>query len=290
MSGQSNAPAAQAGSEPAVTLRVADGVATLTLNSPATRNAIDGRLTDALLGAVDALARRPDLRVAVIRAAGPMFCPGASMGWLRPDEPGMPERVDALLGQLNPMLLRLCELPAVIVAAVHGAVAGGGLGLMNLADLVIAAEDTKFNLAYCSIGATPDLGASYHLPRLVGERRAMELMLLSEGFGAARARELGLVNFVVPAASFEQEVDRLVARLAAGAAGAHAAIKRLTYCSLGSTLHGQLEAERAEIVAAAAGGEFSEGVRAFGARRAPDFRGVRDARGQGTPAGPGQGA
>lgn len=272
MSTEVNAPAAQPGCEPAVILQIADGVATLSLNSPATRNAIDGRLGDALCDAVDELARRPDLRVVLVRAAGPMFCPGASMGWLRPDEPGMAERVGALLDRLNPALLRMRELPAVIVAAVHGAVAGGGLGLMNLADLVIAAEGTKFNLAYTSIGATPDLGASHHLPRLVGERRAMELMLLSEGFGAARALELGLVNFVVPADAFQKAVEDLVARLAAGATGAYASVKRLTYRALDSTLHEQLDAERSEIVAAAAGGEFGEGVRAFGARRPPDFR------------------
>ncbi len=248
-------------------------VVTLTLDSPAERNALHTERMDALIDFFGRLATEPLLKVVLIRARGPMFCPGADLGWLRPSEPGMDERIDASLLTLNAALVRLQALPAVIVAAVHGAVAGGGLGLMNVADLVIASEETKFSLAYARIGATPDIGASCHLTRLVGERRALELLLLSESFGAERARELGLVNFAVPAASFEHDVDRLVQRLAQGPRGAHAAIKRLVRGARNQGYAEQLDAERRELVASVQGFEFGEGVSAFLERRAPRFDG-----------------
>lgn len=254
-----------------VSLVFRDGLATLCLNSPGTRNVIGGDMIEGLLSGLDQLAREPGIRVAVICAEGPIFCPGADMNWLRPQDGGAAQRMDDLLSRLQPLVARLRELPMVVVAAVQGAVAGGGFGLMNAADLVIASSETKFNLAYSHIGATPDLGATFFLSRLLGERRALELMLLSESFDAQRACELGLVNFVVPTKHFRNEVQRLLQRLLAGPPNAHAAIKRLTYQAHASDLLSQLDRERQQLVASADGDEFLEGVRAFMAKRAPRF-------------------
>jgi 2-(1,2-epoxy-1,2-dihydrophenyl)acetyl-CoA isomerase len=256
-----------------VAYEAAGPVVTITLDSPATRNALDGRIIAALADAFLRLEQEPGLRVALLRANGRMFCPGADLGWLRPGETGMADRMDSVLATLHPALLRLRCLPAIVVAAVHGPVAGGGIGLMNLADLVIAADDATFSLAYTRIGGTPDLGATWHLPRLIGERRALELLLLSDGFDARRAQELGLVNFVVPAAEFVGAVDRLVERLAHGPAGAYATVKRLSYGAFDASLDEQLEAERRAIVAAADGWEFREGVQALLEKRPPRFDG-----------------
>lgn len=257
--------------EPAVLLQVADGLATITLNSPETRNTIGGRLKDDLAIALERVTHAHDLRVILIRANGPMFCPGADIDWLRPDTPGAPERVDAVLDALNPLLAQLRASPAIVVAAVHGAVAGGGLGLMNVADLVIAASGTRFNTAYTRIGATPDLGATWWLPRLVGERRALDLLLLAEGFDAQQAQALGLVNFVAPAEQFDAEVTRLVQRVLGGARGAFAKVKQLVYGAHDATLPVHLQAERERLVDAASGTEFLEGVRAFAEKRTPRF-------------------
>lgn len=259
------------GARAPLTLAIERGVATVTLDNAAARNAIDMRSSDATIEAIGRIADDPSVRVVLIRASGPMFCPGASMAFLAPDEPGMAERIDELLTALNPALVKLRALDVVVVAAVHGAVAGGGLGYLNMADLVVAAQGTRFSLAYSRIGATPDLGASWHLPRLLGERRALELLLLSDGFDADRALALGLVNFVFPDGEFEAETARLVERLRAGAAGSFAAIKRLVRQAHDSTLAEHLDAERREIVGAARGIEFAEGVRAFGERRVPNF-------------------
>lgn len=257
-----------------LTLVVERGIATVTLDNAAARNAIDQRSSNALIDAIDRIADDPSVRVVLFRANGPMFCPGASMAFLAPDEPGMAERIDTLLTALNPALAKLRALDVVVVTAVHGAVVGGGLGYLNMADLVVAAQSTKFSLAYSRIGATPDLGATWYLPRMLGERRALELLLLSDGFDAEHAQALGLVNFVFPDAEFEAETARLVERLRAGAAGSFGAIKRLVRQAHDNKLAEQLDAERREIVEAARGMEFGEGVRAFGERRAPSFSAI----------------
>jgi 2-(1,2-epoxy-1,2-dihydrophenyl)acetyl-CoA isomerase len=256
---------------PTVTLHIANGLATITLDSPSTRNAISARLTADLTGVLERLMQERNVRVAVIRAKGSMFCPGADLAWLQPDSPGAAERVDAVLNALNPLFVELRNAPFILVAAVHGAVAGGGLGLMNCADLVIASSNTRFNTAYTRIGATPDLGATWWLPRQMGERIAMELLLLADGMDAARAHELGLVNFVVDAERFDAEVDRLLQRLLSGPASAFSSVKKLVYRSSESSLPAQLQSERQLIVEATRGAEFGEGVRAFVEKRAPRF-------------------
>jgi len=253
-----------------ITLHVANGLATLTLDYQAANNAIGGRMRDELPAALERLASA-DARVGLIRANGRMFCPGADLNWLQPEAPGADDRVDQILAELNPALAKLREAPKIIIAAVHGAVAGGGLGLMNVADLVIAADNARFATAYARIGLTPDLGASYWLPRLVGERRAMEMLLLADGFDATRAQALGLVNFVVPAADFEAEVGKLVQRTLAGPPASYGAIKQLVYAAHDNSLPAQLQAEREQLVAATRRPEFTEGVRAFLEKRPPRY-------------------
>lgn len=256
---------------PTVSLEIDSGLARLCLDSPANRNALDGRNIEQLMAAIDQVARTPSVQVLLICARGAMFCPGADMGWLRPAEAGFSERIESLLAPFNAALERLRTLPAIVVTAVHGSVAGGGLGLMNVADLVLAAGNTKFSLAYSRIGATPDLGASFYLPRLLGERRAMELLLLSEPFDAQRAVEIGLVNFVVPPERFDEKTDALVKRLLGGPPQALSAIKRLVYGAHEVSLHDQLAREADCLVAATRGTEFREGIRAFLAKQAPNF-------------------
>jgi len=239
---------------------VSGPVVTITIDSPETRNALDEKLAHALAAALCRAERESGIEVLLLNARGRMFCPGADLGWLRPEEPGIEQRVDRVLAVLNPAVVQLRRMPAIVVAAVHGAVAGGGIGLLTMADLVIASANTRFNLAYTKIGATPDLGTTWHLPRLIGERRALELMLLSDEFDAARARELGLVNFVVPAERFDDEVKRLVERIARGSRGAQEAVKRLVHGAASASLDAQLESERREMLAAAVRDEFLAGV------------------------------
>jgi 2-(1,2-epoxy-1,2-dihydrophenyl)acetyl-CoA isomerase len=257
--------------EDPVLFTIVQGLATITLNTPARNNGINAAWVEHVVRFIDRVATTPEVRVLLIRGNGPRFCAGADLDWLRPEAPDAMDRLNQILVDLNPALATLRALPVVVVAAVHGAVAGGGLGLMNAADLVIASSETQFTLAYTRIGATPDCGASYFLPRIVGERRALELMLLSDVFDAGKAHDLGLVNVVAPKASFNAEVDKLVKRLLDGPAHAFAAVKKLAYQSLETSFAEQLDAERRLLIQMTLTRDFHEGVKAFFDRRQPRF-------------------
>lgn len=144
---------------------------------------------------------------------------------------------------------------------------------MAAADLALAAEGTQFTLAYSNIGASPDGGATCFLPRLLGYRKALELMLLSETFDAGAALEMGLVNRVVKPEALLVETERLARRLVEGPTAAYAETKRLAQQGYTRALEAQLEAEIEAFAGCAGTGDFAEGVTAFVQKRKPQFRG-----------------
>jgi 2-(1,2-epoxy-1,2-dihydrophenyl)acetyl-CoA isomerase len=160
-----------------------------------------------------------------------------------------------------------------VLAAVHGAVAGAGMSLMFAADLALAAADTRFTLAYANIGASPDGGSTYFLPRLVGYKKAMELALLPDRFDAQTAHSLGLVNWVVPPEQFAQESARIARRLAAGPTRAYAEAKRLFHQSAAASMESQMEEELRAFARCARTADLKEGVSAFVEKRPPTFVG-----------------
>ena len=147
------------------------------------------------------------------------------------------------------------------------------VSLMAAADLVLAAEGTKFVLAYSRLGTSPDGGATWFLPRLVGARRALELMLLSDPVDARDAAAIGLVNRVVGAGELTAEAGRLALRLAQGPTSAFAETKRLVNAGHDQGLAAQLGAEVEAFARCAATRDFAEGVTAFVEKRKPDFKG-----------------
>jgi 2-(1,2-epoxy-1,2-dihydrophenyl)acetyl-CoA isomerase len=162
-------------------------------------------------------------------------------------------------------------MPQPVVASVRGAAAGFGLSLLCACDLAIASHDSYFTAAYRNLGVTPDGGLSYALPRLVGSKKAMEILLLGERFGADEALRLGLVNRVVPDAELERATTALATALAAGPSLATRNGKRLIRQSLSQPLSVQLDAEAVSFAACAATTDFTEGVRAFLEKRPPNF-------------------
>src|SRR5918999_5167880 len=163
--------------------------------------------------------------------------------------------------------------PKAVVAAVRGAVAGFGLSLMMAADLVLAADSAYFPLAYTLIGVSPDGGSTFSLPRIVGQKKAMEIALLGERFDAATAERLGLVNHVVAASSLDAETAKLAARLAAGPTAVYARTKALLNGSLDATLDTQLQREAESFAQCASEADFQEGLAAFIEKRKPAFKG-----------------
>jgi 2-(1,2-epoxy-1,2-dihydrophenyl)acetyl-CoA isomerase len=243
----------------------ADPVAHVSVTGP-----IDMAWAEAFRDRVRALATQDGLRVVVLAAEGRFFSPGGDLAWMEAQDD--PEAgLLALAGTFHEGIAALAALPVPVVARVHGPAAGGGLSLMLGADIAIAAESAFFTMAYSGVGLSPDGGGSWLLPRIVGVRRATEIILTNRKIGAAEAVELGLVTRAVPDAELDAAVDALVAQLAAGPTAAYAASKRLLARSVDSTFSDQLAAEAASIAQLAGAPTGQEGIAAFLARRAPRF-------------------
>ena len=247
-----------------------NGVTTLSVNRPAALNALDVPTANAFLAACQSLASDPELRVVVLRGEGKGFGAGGDVAALQADPTAT---ANELIGSLHEAVLLLTGLDAPVIASLHGVVAGGSLSLAMACDLAIAAESTRFNLAYANLGASCDLSGSWHLPRLVGLRNAMQIALLSDTFNAAEALRLGLVNRVVPDAQLQDESHALALRLATGPTRAYGHMKRLLRQSFNRDLPTQLGAEREAFNACTRSADFAEGVDAFRARRRPVFSG-----------------
>jgi 2-(1,2-epoxy-1,2-dihydrophenyl)acetyl-CoA isomerase len=259
-------------SEPIASLQASrdGGIVRLLFNRPAQRNAIDRATAQAFAHACRDIASDPSVRAVIIGGTGGAFTAGGDLHELRADPTGA---AVGLIGPLHEAVVLLAELRAPVIASLQGAVAGAGLSLALACDFAIAAESTRFGLAYVNIGASCDLAGSWTLPRLVGLRKAMEIALIGEPFDAAEALRLGLVNRVVPEAELEAETLALARRLAEGPAQAIAQIKRLMHISFEHDLRGQLDAERAAFLRCAATPDFAEGLDAFLGKRKPRFGG-----------------
>ena len=175
--------------------------------------------------------------------------------------------------ELHPIMFAMRRMPKPIIASCTGAAAGAGVSMALACDLVIAAEDAFFTLAYCKIGTSPDGSSSFHLPRAVGIKRAMEIALLGDRFSAQTAKDIGMINFVVPNNQLESETQKLATRLAAGPTHVYGNTKALFYRSLESEFESQLQAEAEYFSDCASRPDFKEGVTAFIEKREPRFTG-----------------
>lgn len=249
------------------------GVATLTLNRPQVLNAMDGEMMQQLKPAIEALEKDAAVRAVVIRGAGGAFMAGGDVAVFHQHLAELPELIVRWGTEMHLAFLSLRRMGKPVLASVHGAVAGAGFSLMCAADLAIAAADTKFTLAYANIGASPDGGSTHFLPRLVGYKKAMELVMLPDRFDAETARNLGLVNWVVPGDKLGEETLRLARRLADGPTGAFGQAKRLMNQSFATPMDKQMEEELLAFSHCARGLDLKEGVTAFVEKRKPVFRG-----------------
>ncbi|WP_291433577.1 enoyl-CoA hydratase-related protein [Acidovorax sp.] len=265
----STAPSAPAPQPPLLLERIG-AIATLRFNRPDALNAIDVPMANAFLAAVQTLAADPGVRAVVLCGNGRGFMAGGDLATLRADP--VQGAID-ILTPLNQALLLMAQMNAPVIAQVHGAAAGAGLSLVLMADYVIAAEGTRFNLAYINLGTSCDVGASWALPRIVGVRQALEIALLGEALTADDALRLGLVNRVVPAAELDRATTALAQRLASGPTLAYGAMKRLMRASMDHTLPEQLTAEKDAFVHCAGTEDFRAGVEAFHQRQSPQFVG-----------------
>lgn len=256
-----------------VRLEVEDGIATVTLVDPGGHNQLDLPASREVAAAVAAAEQDPGARVILLRAEGTAFCAGGSLDSFEHAGADVHDEVLRVFEALNPTIRLLHETPKITIAAAHGAVAGGGLGLMAAADVVLLARGTVLTLAYEPLAASPDMGVSWFLPRDIGYRRALALYLSSERIDAEQALDLGLVTYVVDDEELEGRSRELARTIAHGPHGAHAATKRLLRQATETPLERQLEDESRSFADNTRLPDFRAGVAAFLSRRAARSKG-----------------
>lgn len=254
-------------SDAPVLLDVADGIATVTLNRPQAGNAIDLALARALLAAAVRCETDATVRCVVLTGAGRLFCAGGDLDLFRDAGARIDAVLSELAGTLHAALNRFARMPSPLVVLVNGPAAGAGMSLAIGGDIVLCAPSAHFTPAYGSIGLTPDGGMSWSLPRLVGMRRAQEILLLNRRIGAEEALAIGMVTRVVAEDELVDETHAVATRLAAAPGRAAGAVRALLQCSMKSDLAAQLDAEEAAIVAAGASSAARESIAALFAAR-----------------------
>lgn len=262
-----------------VRVDVKDAVATVTINRPDSLNAINDDVVTALIEITGALKVSKDIRCVVLTGAGDHFMAGGDVKRFNrkfeevADDNEARAWFNSILERIHVVVSNINDLRMPVIASVKGAVAGAGFSLMLGCDLVVAAEGGIFTLAYCHLGTSPDGGSTWHLPRTLGMKRAMEIALLGDRFGPEQALAWGLINKVVPAADLDAEVAALAVRLAKGPTMAYGETKRLLLDSTDRDLSNQLHAETRSFVTCAMSQDFRKGVTAFVDKQKPDFKG-----------------
>lgn len=251
-------------------------VARLRLERPAKRNAIDDTMMRGLADAVEAAGRDEAVRVIVLSGAGDDFCGGADIvarnapGGGRPRVGSIQRRLPSLAHRLLPAVLGV-QTP--VVCRVQGWAAGIGLQLALAADFAVVADDAHLWEPFARRGFTPDSGATWLLPRLVGMARARELLLLGRELSGAEAAAWGLVHRAVPAAELDDAVEELVAELSAAPTVALGLTKWLLAAAPTESLEAQLHHEALAMELSSRSEDFREGLAAFAEKRAPEFKG-----------------
>jgi 2-(1,2-epoxy-1,2-dihydrophenyl)acetyl-CoA isomerase len=256
-----------------VVVTIDGNVATVRLNDPGSLNALSVPMAERLRNALMTLAADDAIRVLVLTGTGRGFCAGGDVQSFYDHRDDPEEVMQQVLDGLHGAVEVLLDLPFPTIAAINGVVAGAGMGVALATDLAIAVDGAVFTMAYTGIGVSPDGSSTWFLPRLVGTRVAMDMILTNRRIGAEEAVTLGLINSAVPEEAFEEAVQMMAAKLAAGPTKAYVRARHLLRSSSSNTPTAQMDAEAASIIAAGATRDFYEGVSAFIEKRRPDFTG-----------------
>ncbi len=250
-----------------------ENIATITFNRPSVMNTFDARMADELAFVLKEVTNDDSIRAVLLNGAGHLFMAGGDIQFFHDHLDKMPTGVMEIINALNFSITQLMSMPKPVLASVHGSVAGVGVSLMMACDLVMAAENTKFTMAYSGLGISPDGGASYNLPRMVGAKKAMEWLLLSDIFNANEAKSYGLINWVVPPDQLKEQTSHLMQRLANGPTKSYANTKKLVNHTWQHALEKQLEIEGLAFKACTTSADFRSGVTNFMKKTRPVFLG-----------------
>ncbi len=239
-------------------------------------NALDQSMVAGLSDTLDRIeAGIAHIGAGIIEGSGGTFMAGGDVKFFyqmsqSPADEARPV-IEAMIRRVHDIIIRLTALPCPVIAKLDGAVAGFGISLMNACDLAVASDETVFTLAYIHIGTSPDGGSTHSLTRLVGMKKAKEIALLGDRFGADDAHACGLINKVVPTDQLASATAQYATRLASGPRGAIARTKALLNAAPETDLADQLVAEAKSFADCAVSADFREGVAAFVEKRTPHF-------------------
>jgi 2-(1,2-epoxy-1,2-dihydrophenyl)acetyl-CoA isomerase len=249
-----------------------NGVARLTLNRPRAGNAIDVPLARALMEAAIECDEDAGIRCVLLTGAGKLFCAGGDISGFTSAGDKVPMLLKEITAYIHSAASRFSRMEKPMVTAINGAAAGAGLSFALLGDIAIAGASAHFTMAYTAIGLSPDGGATWLLPRLIGLRRAQEMTLLNKRVSAEEAVAIGLITRVVEDQALAAAADEVAAQLANSATRALGRSRNLLLSSYGNALEEQLELESRGIAAGGRDLEGKEGMAAFLMKRKPDFR------------------
>lgn len=256
--------------KPPVVFAARGRVGVITLARPEKFNCLSLAAHDGLAQALDAFEPDAAIRVVLLRAEGKNFCTGAELDEvmrLRENRPALAE----FIGRGHAVLRRMEASRLPFIAAVQGLCLAGGLELMLACDVVFAAASSRIGDQHAQYGLVPGWGTSQRLPRIVGLRRALDLMFSARWLDAAEAERWGLVNRVVPDGELDSAAEAYCATLAERSAPGIALMKRLAREGIEQPLATGLALEEREVIDALRGADASEGLAAFSARRKPVF-------------------
>lgn len=241
------------------------------LNRPETMNVIDQPMATSLADCFSRLHHEKGIKAITLRGAGKHFMAGGDLGVLNTTPARRLEILDALIADFHRAIRAIRSVPVPIIAGVQGAAAGAGFSLALACDFIIADENARFIPAYSRIGATPDGGLSWFLFKTVGRLRAYEILTLGDAIEASVAKQLDIINRVVPGRELERLVNEFANQLAEGSIGSSAAIKTLLadaeFPQFDRHLDRELEFYRKAIVS----DDFEIGMRAFFSGEKPRF-------------------
>ena len=255
----------------AILFNVESGVAFITMNRPDKLNSFNRPMALQLQAILDECASDENIRAIYLTGAGKGFCAGQDLAEVvDPEGPGM-QRI--LSEHYNPIVQRLREIQKPVVAAVNGVAAGAGANIAFACDIVVSKSSASFIQAFSKIGLIPDSGGTFTLPRLIGFQRASALMMLGDKVSATEALQMGMLYKVFEEEVFETESKKLALQLATMPTKALGYIKQALNASATNTIQSQLALEDELQQKAAATADFKEGVDAFLAKRAPQYKG-----------------
>jgi len=248
-------------------------LATITLNRPEVKNAINGPMAKELKQAFDRLSDDQEVKVIILTGEGSAFCSGQDLNEF-PDFKDI-SLTEVLQERYNPLIMSMQHSSKVIIGKINGIAAGAGLSLALACDFTVAIESATFAMSFVNIGLVPDCGASYHLPRLVGRAKAFELCTLGYTFSANDAHNIGMINMMVENENILNiKVNELAERYASGPTQTLGMIKKLLNISFGHSLDKMLEKESGLQEKAGKTNDFKEGISAFREKRKTNFAGV----------------